>query len=143
MGEPVTPVLAADIVIRLLDRDGLPIVLINRRNPPFGWALPGGFVDRDETVENAAIREAAEETSLQIELVKLLGCYSDPQRDQRFHTVSLVFVADAKGQPRAADDAVGIRIVLPDEAPSLVFDHDIIIADYRQYLATGEVRAIS
>ncbi len=143
MGEPVTPVLAADIVIRLLDRDGLPIVLINRRNPPFGWALPGGFVDRDETVENAAIREAAEETSLQIELVKLLGCYSDPQRDQRFHTVSLVFVADAKGQPRAADDAVGINIVLPDEAPSLVFDHDIIIADYRQYLATGEVRAIS
>jgi 8-oxo-dGTP diphosphatase len=143
MGEPVTPVLAADIVIRLLDRDGLPIVLINRRNPPFGWALPGGFVDRDETVENAAIREAAEETSLQIELVKLLGCYSDPQRDQRFHTVSLVFVADAKGQPRAADDAVGIKIVLPDEAPSLVFDHDIIIADYRQYLATGEVRAIS
>ena len=126
-----------------LDRDGLPIVLINRRNPPFGWALPGGFVDRDETVENAAIREAAEETSLQIELVKLLGCYSDPQRDQRFHTVSLVFVADAKGQPRAADDAVGIRLVLPDEAPSLVFDHDIIIADYRQYLATGEVRAIS
>ncbi len=143
MGEPVTPVLAADIVIRLLDRDGLPIVLINRRNPPFGWALPGGFVDRDETVENAAIREAAEETSLQIGLVKLLGCYSDPQRDHRFHTVSLVFVADAKGQPRAADDAVGIKIVLPDEAPSLVFDHDIIIADYRQYLATGEVRAIS
>ena len=124
MGEPVTPVLAADIVIRLLDRDGLPIVLINRRNPPFGWALPGGFVDRDETVENAAIREAAEETSLQIELVKLLGCYSDPQRDQRFHTVSLVFVADAKGQPRAADDAVGIRIV-PKAAVGSIFKRSL------------------
>jgi ADP-ribose pyrophosphatase YjhB (NUDIX family) len=107
------------------------IVLIKRKNPPFGWALPGGFVDYGESLEAAAIREAEEETSLNVELEYQLGAYSDPARDPRFHTISVVFVASATGAPRAADDAgeVGIfnRDTLPD---TLAFDHGKILQDY-------------
>ncbi len=130
MPAPVTPKLTVDVVIELLDRPSRPIVLIERRNPPPGWALPGGFVDVGETVEAAAVREAHEETGLEIELGALLGVYSDPARDPRGHTVSVVFVGRARGVPVAADDARAVRAVDPREPPPLAFDHGRILADY-------------
>ncbi|RMG53677.1 MAG: NUDIX hydrolase [Gammaproteobacteria bacterium] len=138
MPAPVTPLLAVDIVIRPADRPER-IVLIERRNPPPGWALPGGFVDRGECVEQAAMREAREETSLEVRLLALLGCYSNPSRDPRGHVASLVYVADGFGTPRAADDAR--RLALADAADPglpLAFDHALILADYRRWLQTGE-----
>ena len=107
------------------------IVLIQRKNPPFGWALPGGFVDYGESLENAAIREAKEETSLDVELISQLGAYSDPARDPRHHTISVVFRASAKGQPRAFDDAMEIGVFNRDTLPDdLAFDHGKILRDY-------------
>lgn len=107
------------------------IVLIRRKNPPYGWALPGGFVDYGETLEMAAIREAKEETSLDIELISQIGAYSDPTRDPRYHTISVVFQARAKGRARAADDAIEIDIFNRDNLPDdLAFDHDRILSDY-------------
>ncbi|MCG6886273.1 MAG: NUDIX hydrolase [Proteobacteria bacterium] len=139
MTRPETPLLAVDIIIELQDQPQHPIVLIERRNPPPGWALPGGFVDQGEALEQAAVREAREETCLAVQLKFLLGCYSDPQRDPRGHTVSAVYVAAAWGTPRAADDARRVRCVAPDDLPAaLAFDHDLILADYRHYLRTGE-----
>jgi 8-oxo-dGTP diphosphatase len=128
---PETPFLATDILIELMDRPGRPILLIERRNPPEGWAIPGGFVDRGESVEHAARREAREETGLDVRLKALLGVYSDPARDPRQHTCSAVYVAEAHGTPQAADDAKAIRMVDP-AAPGvpLAFDHDRILADY-------------
>ena len=130
MPRPVTPPVAADVIIELADRPGRPIVLIERRNPPHGFALPGGFVDLGETVEDAARREAREETGLDVELAGLLGVYSDPGRDPRGHTVSVVFVAQARGEPVAGDDAARIAVVDPASPPPLAFDHARIIADY-------------
>jgi 8-oxo-dGTP diphosphatase len=130
MPRPRTPELTVDIIIELEDRPGRPIVLIERRFPPAGHALPGGFVDIGETVEEAARREAREETGLEIRLARLLGVYSDPSRDPRGHTVSLVYVATATGEPVAGDDAAGVLIVKPGEAPPLVFDHSLILGDY-------------
>ena len=138
MPTPVTPLLAVDTVIELSDRPGRPIVLIERRYPPYGWALPGGFVDVGECLEQAAIREAREETSLTVELRALLGCYSDPARDQRGHTVSAVYVAVACGNPRARDDAISLMVCDPRDCPELAFDHATIIADYLRYRATGQ-----
>jgi ADP-ribose pyrophosphatase YjhB (NUDIX family) len=107
------------------------IVLIQRKNPPYGWALPGGFVDYGESLEKAAVREAKEETSLDIELVSQLGAYSDPARDPRFHTISVVFTAKAEGPAHASDDAVDIGIFTRDTLPDvLAFDHDRILNDY-------------
>jgi ADP-ribose pyrophosphatase YjhB (NUDIX family) len=107
------------------------IVLIQRKNPPYGWALPGGFVDYGESLEKAAVREAKEETSLDIELVSQLSAYSDPARDPRFHTISVVFTAKAEGQAHASDDAVDIGIFTRDTLPDvLAFDHDRILNDY-------------
>jgi ADP-ribose pyrophosphatase YjhB (NUDIX family) len=107
------------------------IVLIKRKNPPFGWALPGGFVDYGESLESAALREAEEETSLKVKLRYQLGAYSDPARDPRFHTISVVFVAGATGRPTAADDAKEVGVFelncLPED---LAFDHGKIIEDY-------------
>lgn len=140
MGRPVTPQLAADAIIELIDREGRPIVLIERRNPPFGFAIPGGFVDVGETLEQAAVREALEETSLSVELKALLGCYSDPARDPRGHTVTAVYVAEACGEPRAADDALNLAVYAVDALPTdLTFDHATVLADYLRYRATGEV----
>ena len=131
MAAPKTPPVAVDIVIELIDRPGRPIVLIERRNPPPGWALPGGFVDIGETVEAAAVREAREETGLAVELVSLLGVYSDPARDPRGHTIGITFVGRARGEPVAADDAKNVAIVDPEIPPPLAFDHARILADYR------------
>jgi len=139
MSSPVTPLLTVDIIIEMVDRPGRPVVLIERRNPPPGWALPGGFVDVGETLEQAAVREAREETSLEVTLKTLLGNYSDPARDARGHTVSAVYVAEARGEPRAADDARHLALFAPDEAPALAFDHARILEDYRRHRQTGEL----
>lgn len=128
-----TPALTVDIVIELQDRPERPIVLIERKYEPLGWALPGGFVDLGETVEQAAVREAKEETNLAVTLMQLLGCYSDPMRDQRRHTVSLVYIAQASGAPIGCDDAKRAQVVSPFEPPPLVFDHALILQDYQQY----------
>jgi ADP-ribose pyrophosphatase YjhB (NUDIX family) len=107
------------------------IILIKRKNPPLGWALPGGFVDYGESLEAAAVREAEEETSLNVNLQYQLGAYSDPSRDPRFHTISVVFVARATGAPKAADDAVDFGIFSADSLPAdLAFDHGKILQDY-------------
>jgi 8-oxo-dGTP diphosphatase len=138
MPAPVTPLLAADVIIELVDRPGRPIVLIERRNPPPGWAIPGGFVDVGESVEAAAVREALEETALVVRLIALLGVYSDPARDPRGHTASAVYVAEARGEPRAQDDARALAVFSPDRLPTpLAFDHPRILADYRTYRSTG------
>jgi len=139
MTRPVTPAIAVDIIIEMVDRPGRPIVLIERRNPPHGWALPGGFVDVGETLEAAAVREAREETSLHVSLRLLLGNYSAPERDSRGHTVSPVYIAEARGEPRAADDARDLALYNPRDCPPLAFDHALIIADYVTYLETGRV----
>lgn len=138
---PKRPYPTVDIVIEIDREDGRPgIVLIERKNPPYGWALPGGFVDCGESLEEAAVREAKEETSLDIELVRQLHTYSDPARDPRFHTISTVYVAKAKGKPRAHDDAQKIEIFTIDDRPRpLVFDHEKILEDYlRQKGAYGK-----
>jgi len=131
--DPKAPRATVDVVI---ETDG-GIVLVRRRNPPHGWALPGGFVDGGETVAAAARREAKEETGLDVELTELLGVYSDPRRDPRgFFTVSCVFIGRARGQPQGGDDAAEAR-VFPAAAPppDLAFDHPTILDDYRRYRA--------
>lgn len=140
MSRPTTPLLTVDIIIHLRAQPDSGIVLTERLNPPFGWALPGGFVDVGETLEAAAMREAKEETCLNVELETLLGCYSDPSRDTRGHTVSAVYIASASGTPRAADDAKNLRLVNPrDRAIPLAFDHRLILKDYLRFLETGTV----
>lgn len=136
---PKTPLLATDIIIELHDRPGHPIVLIERKHEPLGWALPGGFVDIGETVEFAAVREAAEETNLEVTLVSLLGVYSEPRRDPRGHSVAVVYVAQAAGSPVAMDDAAALRVYDPQDLPKqLAFDHARILEDYRAYRKTGQ-----
>ncbi len=133
------PVPTVDIIIELLDRPHRPIVLIERRNPPLGWAIPGGFVDYGETVETAARREAKEETGLSITLVEQFYVYSDPQRDPRQHTLSVVFIATAIGSPVAQDDALRVGIFEPWNLPqSLCFDHDRVLTDYLTYRHYGQ-----
>jgi 8-oxo-dGTP diphosphatase len=135
---PQTPALAADAIIELIDRPGRPFILIERRYPPLGWAIPGGFVDVGETVEHAAIREAAEETSLDVRLKILLAIYSDPARDPRGHTVTAVYVAEARGEPAARDDARNLALWTPERLPEvLAFDHRLVLEDYLRYRATG------
>jgi 8-oxo-dGTP diphosphatase len=140
MPKPITPLLAADIIIELTDFPDRPIVLIERANPPYGWAIPGGFVDLGEIVEQAAIREAKEEVSLDVRLLALLGIYSDPSRDTRGHTVTAVYVAEAAGTPIAADDAKNCRLFNLNELPEpLAFDHAQVLADYKRFRETGQV----
>lgn len=128
MNDRRQPRLTVDVIVEV-GKDRL--VLIRRKNPPPGWALPGGFVDAGETVEQAAVRETLEETSLRVELVRQFHVYSDPARDPRGHTVSVVFIGRAQGEPRAADDAAEARTFPVDALPQeLAFDHGRILADY-------------
>ncbi len=128
------PIPTVDIIIRV--RDG--IVLIKRRNPPHGWALPGGYQDEGETCEAAAVREALEETGLEVTLEDLFYVYSDPRRDPRKHTISTVFTARASGEPVGMDDAEEARIFALDDLPlDLAFDHGEILRDYLHFIATG------
>lgn len=138
MPKPVCPPIAADAIIEIGDK----IVLIDRKNFPLGWAIPGGFVDFGETVEDAAIREALEETSLKVTLRALLGIYSKPERDPRGQTITAVYVARSDGVPVAADDAKGVGLFDPRNPPSpLAFDHVDILADYVRFLDHGEFPA--
>jgi ADP-ribose pyrophosphatase YjhB (NUDIX family) len=138
MPRPQCPPVAADIITEIGDK----IVLIERKNFPLGWAIPGGFVDFGETVEDAAVREAREEISLDVEIRALLGVYSRPDRDPRGQTITIVYVARASGEPRAADDAKTVGLFDPRKPPSpLAFDHAEILADYVRFLETGELPA--
>jgi len=131
MSRPVTPLLAADIIIELADRPERPIVLIQRKNPPHGWAIPGGFVDVGETVEQAACREMQEEVGLDVSITGLLGVYSRPDRDPRGHTVTVIYTGEASGSPVAADDAADVGTFTRDTLPApLAFDHEEVLADY-------------
>lgn len=129
------PLLTVDIIIEVAGVQGEPgIVLIERKNYPFGWAVPGGFVDYGEEVESAAVREAKEETDLQVSLKTLLGVYSDPKRDPRGHTVSIVYVAEGHGKPAAKDDAAHLGVFKQNEIPeTMAFDHREILEDYFRY----------
>ncbi len=120
------PVPTVDVIIEI--NGG--IVLIERKNPPLGWALPGGFVDYGESYEQAAVREALEETGLRVTLTEQFHTYSEPGRDPRLHTASTVFIGTAAGKPEGADDAVRAEIFTKDSLPPLVFDHARILADY-------------
>jgi 8-oxo-dGTP diphosphatase len=132
------PAPTVDIIIELIDRPHRPIVLIERRNIPYGWAIPGGFVDYGESLETAAIREAKEEVSLNVTLIEQFHVYSDPNRDARQHTLAIVFIATAKGEPQAADDAKTLGIFNFWETPNnLCFDHDRILKEYWQYRHYG------
>lgn len=125
-----TPLATVDIIIEIQHS----IVLIKRRNPPHGWALPGGFVDYGESVEDAARREAKEETSLDVQLVEQFHAYSDPERDARHHTISVVFIAQADGTPKAEDDAADLGLFSRSSLPEpVVFDHAVILNDYYRY----------
>ncbi|MDM8524586.1 NUDIX hydrolase [Desulfococcaceae bacterium HSG8] len=124
------PLVTVDIIIEI--NSG--IVLIERVNPPHGWALPGGFADYGESLEACAVREAREETSLDVTLAEQFHTYSDPDRDPRHHTVTTVFIAKADGILRADDDAKNAGIFTQDELPApIVFDHGKIINDYFRY----------
>lgn len=132
-GSPMTPrnpLLTVDIIIECAGG----IVLIERRNLPHGWAIPGGFVDYGESLESAATREAMEETGLSVTLIEQMHSYSDPSRDPRHHTVSIVFIATAQGEPVAHDDARRAGIFSADNLPDpIVFDHKTILRDYFAY----------
>lgn len=132
------PIPTVDIIIEMVDRPHRPIILIERRNEPYGWAIPGGFVDYNESVEVAARREAQEETGLEVELIEQFQVYSDPKRDPRKHTMSVVFLARATGEPQAADDAQHLDIFESWRIPkNLCFDHDQILWDYWRYRHYG------
>jgi 8-oxo-dGTP diphosphatase len=137
MPRPRTPEVAVDLVIELEDRPGRPVVLIRRDRPPSGHALPGGFVDIGETVEQAAVREAREETGLDVRLGAIIGVYSDPARDPRGHTVTIAYVAGARGEPVAGDDAAAVLVIDPASAPPLAFDHGRILGDYLERHRAG------
>jgi ADP-ribose pyrophosphatase YjhB (NUDIX family) len=121
-----------DLIIEIKDGQGRPgIVLIKRKNPPYGWALPGGFINYGESCEDAAIREAYEETSLRVRLVEQLHTYSAPDRDPRKHTITTAFIARAKGVPRGRDDAREAAVFTRRNLPQpLAFDHELILSDY-------------
>jgi 8-oxo-dGTP diphosphatase len=132
------PVPTVDIIIEIAPSGEIitgrenGVVLISRENPPYGWAIPGGFVDYGETLEEAAVREAREETSLDVEIVRQFHTYSDPRRDPRQHTISTVFIARASGIPVAADDAEKAEVFALSDIPAdMAFDHASILEDYR------------
>jgi ADP-ribose pyrophosphatase YjhB (NUDIX family) len=122
------PVPTVDIIIEMESRG---IVLIKRKNPPSGWAIPGGFVDYGESLEEAAVREAREETNLEVELSRQFHTYSDPNRDPRHHTITTVYIAKGNGKPEAKDDALELGIFTRSNLPEqMAFDHRTILEDY-------------
>ena len=130
------PLPTVDVIIEMPDG----IVLIERRNEPYGWAIPGGFVDYGESLESAALRESLEETSLAVTDLRLLGCYSDPARDARSHNISTVYVAQGAGTPKAGDDAAGLAVFSLDALPQpLCFDHGKILSDYLKKKREGSL----
>ena len=132
------PAPTVDVLIELAGAPGQ-LVFVERRNPPRGYALPGGFVDAGEWVADAAAREVKEETGLDVELVELFHVYSDPARDPRQHTMSTVFIGRASGTPVGGDDAARCIVAAPDRLPGpLVFDHALIVSDYVAYKQTGK-----
>lgn len=134
---PKTPLLTVDTIIELVGVDDPGVVLVARRHSPLGWALPGGFVDRGESCPAAAVREAREETGLEVTLRALLGVYSDPGRDPRGHTASVVYVGQAEGEPIGGDDAAQARYFSLSALPPLAFDHGRILEHYRRYYRCG------
>lgn len=135
--EREAPLPTVDVVILL--EGGDKVVLVRRKYPPPGWAIPGGFVEAGETLERAALREAEEETALVPELTEQFHTYSDPRRDPRRHTISTVFLARARGVPQGGDDAAEARAFPWDRLPEpLAFDHAAILRDVRRYLDTGK-----
>jgi 8-oxo-dGTP diphosphatase len=135
-----TPLLTVDIIIRY--QGG--VVLIERKNPPPGWALPGGFVEIGEALETAAVREAKEETSLDVALIEQFHAYSKPGRDPRFHTASVVFIGEGEGVLAGKDDAREAKVFTELTLPAqIAFDHSQIILDYFAYLETGKRPAVS
>lgn len=135
---PRNPYPAVDIIIEMVDRPHRPIILIERLNPPYGWAIPGGYIDYGESVEAAARREALEEIGLQIDLQEQFQVYSDPRRDSRHHTLSVVFLATATGEPQSGDDAKNLALFEPWRIPTnLCFDHNQILQDYFRYRNYG------
>ncbi len=144
MPVPKTPLCTVDAIIELLDHPHTlshptrpAFVLIERKHAPLGWAIPGGFVDIGEPLWQAAVREALEETSLHVTLREQLFAYSRPDRDPRGHTVSTVFIGQAHGQPRAADDAKNVQAFTEETLPELAFDHGEILADYFEFRRSG------
>lgn len=135
------PIPTVDIIIEL---EGRGIVLIDRKNPPYGWAIPGGYLDYGESLEEAAVREAREETTLEVGLREQFYTYSQPDRDPRHHTVTTVYLARAEGEPVAADDAKGIGVFTEDTLPTpLAFDHEKILKDYFEQKSGRNVRNLS
>ena len=148
--KPRNPLPTVDVIIELpVKGKGNGIVLIERKNPPNGWAIPGGFVDYGESLEEAAVREAREETSLEVELLCQMHAYSDPRRDPRFHTVTVVFVGRALegGEPNAPiapiapiakDDAKAVGVFTEDNLPTpIAFDHADVLRDYFRWKKEG------
>ncbi|NJK29540.1 MAG: NUDIX hydrolase [Acaryochloris sp. RU_4_1] len=131
---PRNPVPTVDIIIEMWNRPHRPIILIERQNPPWGWALPGGFVDYGESLETAAMREAQEETGLSVDLLEQFHVYSAPERDPRYHTLSVVFIAKATGEPQAGDDAKTLKLFELWQLPqNLCFDHNQVLDHYCLY----------
>jgi len=130
------PIPTVDIIIEY--QNG--IVLIERKNFPYGWAIPGGFVDYGESLEQAAIREAKEETNLDVDLICQLHTYSDPNRDPRQHTISTVFIAKGKGKLQGKDDAINAKVYTKENLPqNIAFDHKKILNDYFKFKETGRI----
>lgn len=129
------PYPTVDVIIEMPDGG---IVLIERKNEPHGWALPGGFIDYGESAEAAGVREAKEETGLDVRLVEQFHLYSAPDRDPRHHTIAIVFIGRAEGEPKGGDDAARALVAYEGKLPGpLVFDHETIVSDYFEYRRTG------
>jgi len=140
MPEFSNPTPTVDCIVEL---PGDRIVLVRRKNPPLGWALPGGFVDRGEALHAACVREVKEETGLEVALSEQFFTYSDPSRDPRQHTLSTVYIGRAQGEPRGGDDASEAKAFSLEAIPAaLCFDHGTIVADYLDYKRTGKRRKI-